>query len=273
MVFSFRVLIQTVVFVACSCLGTITSASTAILPSTQALSLVIKEITKETLLPLVPANASPHDFSLKPSHIMRIQKAQLVIWLGPELEPYLAKVMSRIPSHKQFIINHEGLPLGYGRHPWTNPEYLLKGMLALSQHMGIAWDSAAWQQQMDALKTQIQSHQSQLLKNKQGYLVYHDGIDGFESYFGLEHLASFTNSDDQPPGAKALAAIAKLAKEQKVACILTDHETKPKLINAVIGSEVERIQIDILARNSTSLTSYIAKLGQAMLDCGRVIEL
>ncbi len=103
--------------------------------------------------------------------------------------------------------------------------------------------------------------------------MYHDGIDGFESYFGLEHLASFTNSDDQPPGAKALAAIAKLAKEQKVACILTDHETKPKLINAVIGPEVERIQIDILARNSTSLTSYIAKLGQAMLDCGRVIEL
>lgn len=103
-----------------------------------------KEITKEALLPLVPANASPHNFSLKLSHIRRIQKAQLVIWLGPELEPYLAKVMSRIPSHKQFIINNEGLPLGYGLHPWTNPEYLVKGMLALSQHMDIPWDSTAW---------------------------------------------------------------------------------------------------------------------------------
>ncbi|MCO4836868.1 MAG: zinc ABC transporter substrate-binding protein [Oceanospirillaceae bacterium] len=272
MVFSSRVFIQTCVFFAFFWLATITSASTTILPSTQALSLVIKEITKETLQPLVPANASPHDFSLKPSHIRRIQKAQLVVWLGPELEPYLAKVMSRIPHHKQFIINQKGLPLAYGLHPWTNPEYLMNGMLELSQHMGTPWDSQAWRQQMTLLKTQIQSHQKRLLKNQQGYLVYHDGIDGFESYFGLEHLASFTNSDDQPPGAKGMAAIAQLAKEQQVACVLTDHETKPKLIDAVIGPEVERIQIDILATHSTSLVSYINRLGQAVLDCGHSIK-
>ena len=57
----------------------IASAAVTVLPSTQALSLVIKEVTRETYVPLLPANVSPHDFNLKPSHIRRLQKAELVV--------------------------------------------------------------------------------------------------------------------------------------------------------------------------------------------------
>lgn len=263
---------QICVFVTFWWVSAIASAAVTVLPSTQALALVVKEVTGEVYTPLVPASVSPHDFSLKPSHIRRLQKAQLIVWLGPELEPYLAKMMSRIPSHKQFIINQGRLPLAYGEHPWTSPEYLRQGMLQLSQHLDTPWNSDLWLQQMFELNTQLQDHTRKLLKNNQGYVVYHDGIGGFERYFGVHHIASFTNADDQPPGAKRLAAIAQLAKNQQVACVLIDHEVKPKLIDAVIGPKVERITIDILAAKATSLTSYITKLQQAVLSCGGSIE-
>ena len=248
----------------------IASTAVTVLPSTHALSLVIKEVTGETYVPLLPANVSPHDFNLKPSHIRRLQKAELVVWLGPELEPYLAKVMLHIPKHKQFIINQGRSALKYGEHPWTSPEYLLQGLQQLSQHLNKPWSSKAWVQQMNNLHEELFFHRRALQEKNQGYVVYHDGIGGFEAYFGLTHLASFTNADDQPPGAKQLAMIEQLANEQKVACILIDHEVRPKLVNAVLKPGIKRVAIDILAANSTSIIGYITQLQQALLSCGKV---
>lgn len=239
-----------------------------ILPTTKALSLVVAEVTAEVYPSLLAANVSPHDFSLRPSHIRKIQDAQLVVWLGPKLEPYLAKVMARVPAHKQFIINQGQTSQGYGQHPWTSPAYLLQGMQQLSQHMGLIWHGDAWREQISGLKSQLLEHTRNLSLQGQGYLVYHDGLEGFEAYFGLTHLASFTGSDDQAPGAKKLATIAQLAKEGKVACVLVDHEVKHKLVNAVLPPNIERIAIDILAAHSKTLIGYITELQKALLSCG-----
>ena len=248
----------------------IASAAVTVLPSTQALSLVVKEVTGDSHAPLLPANVSPHDFSLKPSHIRRLKAAELVVWLGPRLEPYLAKIMSHIPDNKQLIINQGRLTLEYGEHPWTSPEYLLQGMEQLSLHMGKDWNSDTWRKQINELKQQLLAHAFKLNQKNQGYVIYHDGLGGFEAYFGLNHLASFTGADDQPPGAKRLAAIAQAAKEGKVGCILIDHEVKPKLVDAVLKPSIKRVPIDILAAHSTSLIGYITQLQQALLSCGKV---
>jgi len=268
MFLSARFISQMCLFCTLWWVSAIASAAVIVLPSTQALSLVVKEVTGDTYAPLLPANVSPHDFSLKPSHIRRLQAAELVVWLGPELEPYLAKVMSQVPDHKQFIINQGRLSSDYGQHPWTSPEYLLQGMEQLSLHMGKVWNSDTWRKQINELTQQLLVHTFKLKQNNQGYLIYHDGLGGFEAYFGLKHLASFTGADDQPPGARRLAAIAQLAKEGKVGCILIDHEVKPKLVDAVLEASVERISVDILAANSDTLIGYVTELQRALLSCG-----
>lgn len=269
MFLSVRVISQMWLFCAFWFVSAMASAAVTVLPSTQAVSLIVKEVTGDTHAALLPANVSPHDFSLKPSHIRRLQTADLVVWLGPKLEPYLAKVMSYIPDDKQLILNQGESALGYGKHPWTSPEYLLQGIQQLSQHMSKDWNSDAWVEQINELKSQLLAHKRELNQNEQGYLVYHDGIRGFEAYFELTHLTSFTDSDDQPPGAKRLAIIAQLANEEKVACILIDHEVKPKLVDAVLKPGIKRVTIDILAANSSSLIGYITQLQQALLSCGK----
>ncbi|HIG37642.1 MAG TPA: hypothetical protein EYQ12_09225 [Oceanospirillaceae bacterium] len=253
--------------------NTTASAAPNVLPSTQALALVVAEVSGTLAQPLLPANVSPHDFSLKPSHIRRLHSAELVVWLGPELEPYLAKAMARIPAHQQLIISNgdsgSSAEANYGKHPWTSPAYLLQGINQLSQRLGTKRDNSTWLETMGQLQLELARHAQQLNYKDQGYLIYHDGLDGFEAYFGLAHLASFTGADDQAPGAKRLASIAQLAQEGKTACILVDHEVKHKLVDAVLGPEVKRIEIDILAVNSRSLTEYITALQQALLSCGR----
>ena len=267
MLFVTRFTSKTCLLLAFWCMGAVASDASNILPSTHALSLLVKAVTGDVHGALLPANVSPHDFSLKPSHVRRLQSAELVVWYGPKIEPYLAKVMLQIPQHKQLIIN-QGLPVSsYDAHPWTSPAYLMQGMQQLSRHLGKAWNETVWLKQIDKLKLQLVENTRAMSEKNQGYVVYHNGISAFESYFGLSHLATFTDADDQPPGAKQLAIIDQLAKNNQVACVLMDHEAQPKLVDAVLGSAVRRIKIDILAASSSSLIGYLTKLKQALLDC------
>jgi zinc transport system substrate-binding protein len=243
------------------------SAAPIVLPSTHVLALLTAQALGTSSPPLMPANVSPHDFNLKPSHIRRLHNAQLVVWLGPELEPYLAKIMQQIPEKNQLIISNGSSGRGYGQHPWTSPAYLLQGINQLSQRLGTKWDDTLWLEKTEQFQAQLLLHSQRLSQNGQGYLVYHDGLDGFEAFYGLSHLESFTGADDQAPGAKRLATIVQLAEDGKVACILVDHEVKHRLVDAVLGPEVKRITIDILAANSNDLADYIRTLQKAVLGC------
>ena len=85
---------------------TATIATSLVLASTQAqadtvmasvkpLSFIAAELLAnvaevETLL---PDGASPHDFALRPSDRKRLNNTELLIWVGPEIEPYLEKVI------------------------------------------------------------------------------------------------------------------------------------------------------------------------------------
>ncbi|MCC6135673.1 MAG: zinc ABC transporter substrate-binding protein [Candidatus Contendobacter sp.] len=47
---------------------------------------------------LVPGSASPHDYSLRPSDARAISQAQVVFWIGPELESFLVKLLDNARS-------------------------------------------------------------------------------------------------------------------------------------------------------------------------------
>ncbi|MFQ1893523.1 zinc ABC transporter substrate-binding protein ZnuA [Aeromonas veronii] len=59
---------------------------------------------------LLPTGASPHDFSLRPSDIRNINRAGLVVWVGPELEGFMAKPLANHP-HALALTQVEGMPL------------------------------------------------------------------------------------------------------------------------------------------------------------------
>ncbi|MEH8158878.1 zinc ABC transporter substrate-binding protein ZnuA [Aeromonas veronii] len=59
---------------------------------------------------LLPTGASPHDFSLRPSDIRNINSAGLVVWVGPELEGFMAKPLANHP-HALALTQVEGMPL------------------------------------------------------------------------------------------------------------------------------------------------------------------
>lgn len=66
---------------------------------------------------LLPANASPHSHSLRPSDRRMLESADLLIWVGPELEGFLQRTVQTLPDSVRNVslLHDAGLMLLPGR--------------------------------------------------------------------------------------------------------------------------------------------------------------
>ncbi|WP_178969471.1 zinc ABC transporter substrate-binding protein ZnuA [Neptunomonas phycophila] len=61
---------------------------------------------------LLPAGASPHQYSLKPSDARMLTNADVVIWIGPELERFLVKPLSQTSALTIKLLTEEMIHSG-----------------------------------------------------------------------------------------------------------------------------------------------------------------
>lgn len=81
-------------------------ASAAVVTSVRPLGFIASAIA-DGVLPtevLLPDGASPHDYALRPSDVQRLRSAELVIWVGPEMEAFLSKPLSQVADKKQIAL-------------------------------------------------------------------------------------------------------------------------------------------------------------------------
>ena len=237
--------------------------------------------------PLVPVGVTPHDFSLRASHMKRLQEADLVIWLGPEIEPYLTKIMARKPDHQQLILtadmlseeheeheehedhqdhadheehadheahhdDHAGHDHG-NLHPWTSPDFARDAMAAMVEKAvaiepSLEADLAArWQQLETKLQQQEAQWQQYFKQHEVGYITYHDALGPYESTMSIASLGSIADESGSQSGVKNLKQIFDLIEAGKVACILVDAEANQALVSKVVAQGIEAVKIDLLA--------------------------
>ncbi|PSV96413.1 zinc ABC transporter substrate-binding protein ZnuA [Photobacterium angustum] len=64
------------------------------------LNLIVSELVQGAAKSdaILPPGASPHDYALRPSDVKKLNDADLVIWVGPQLETFLTKLMATNPN-------------------------------------------------------------------------------------------------------------------------------------------------------------------------------
>lgn len=83
-------------------LGATAVAQATVLTTVKPLGFIANAITDgvtDTEV-LLPVTASPHDYSLKPSDVEKLQSAKLVVWIGEEMEAFLEKSIDKLPKEK-----------------------------------------------------------------------------------------------------------------------------------------------------------------------------
>ncbi|MGD8174018.1 zinc ABC transporter substrate-binding protein ZnuA [Vibrio sp. TRT 21S02] len=267
-----------------------------ILTSIKPIQLITWEITKGVSQPdvLLGNNTSPHDYALKPSDVKRLKKADLVIWFGQDLEPFLTKVLEQQPtvltlsSIKGLALReyegghheHEGHHHGsHDPHFWLGKRTTLQVALAISEKLAqVDPDNAAKYQanfaefEQNIKQVSLEIEQRLQPVEEKGYYVFHDAYGYFEQDYQLNHLGHFTVSPDRKPGAKTLIQIRKSLANNDTKCVFSEPQFTPAVIKSVTrGSNVNVGILDPVASDITiqdgAYFQFLTDLSKRFAEC------
>ena len=266
---------------------------TSIKPIHSLASYLMDGVGKPDLI--VDGYASPHGFAMKPSHAKMLQNADLIFWVGEDLENFLEKPLKSIAKKAEKIelmeINgleklkfrernifeghddhghkekkhddhgHEKHAHGeHDPHVWLDPLNAKVILSEMAEHLIEKDPSNA-----STYKTNLKKAHKALdnltkkvkseLKKDFKSIVFHDAYQYFEKRFNVNVLGAFTVNTDILPGAEQLAEIREIIEYEKVTCVFSEPQFNPNIIKAV-------------AKDTNIKTGVIDPLG-ATLDPGK----
>ena len=259
-------------------------------------SYLMDGIAKPDLI--VDGYASPHGFAMKPSHAKMLQNADLIFWVGEDLESFLEKPLNSIAkkaekielmnSHDLQVLKfrernifdehdhddhghddhgkkeddhddhdhddhgkkeehddhddhdgHEGHAHGeFDPHIWLDPINAKAMLNEMAEHLieNDPKNEAKYKsnlanalKEIDKLTIDVMTDLSSSVSS----IVFHDAYQYFEERFNVKVLGAFTVNTDVMPGAEQLAEIREIIEHDKVACVFSEPQFNPDIINAV----------------------------------------
>jgi zinc transport system substrate-binding protein len=284
-------------------------ATAAVVTSIRPLGFIASAIADgvTTTEVLLPDGASPHDFALRPSDIQRLRDADLVVWIGPDMEAFMTKSLTQISGNKQLAIGelaamqpllitgiddddddqgsaahaseHDHHHGAYNMHLWLSPA--VAKVAAIAIHDKLLELMPQNKDKLDANLRQFEDRLAQTDKNlvkmlapvhDRGYFVFHDAYSYFEKHFGLSPLGHFTVNPEIQPGAQRLHQIRTQLVEQKAVCVFAEPQFRPAVIDAVAaGTKVRSGTLDPLgvgiALGKESYGNFLTALANQYVSC------
>ena len=256
-------------------LGSISSAFAQtnhiqVMASIHPLALVAASVVEpDSLEVLLPKGMTPHDFSLRPSDIDRIQNADVILWAGADSEPYLSGFVERWPEKKWIDVSPANNETDIkDPHWWFSAELMIDAQKQLAQVLSLSTNDFEQQvnQAVDNAKAQLEPMQTK------GFLVFHQAYDHWVEAMQLNQVGAFTISPEQKPGAKTVQRMRKQVRNGDVVCVFSEPEFSPNIVDAVTrGIDVRRGELDPMAYNiplqSDGYVLFINDLTERFVNC------
>ncbi|URL14088.1 zinc ABC transporter substrate-binding protein ZnuA [Pantoea ananatis] len=251
---------------------------------------------------LLPDGASEHDYALRPSDVKRLQNADLVVWVGPEMEAFMTKSAASLPEKKNLeIVQISGVkPLllrggedddhhdhddaehdhdeahhhhhgEFNMHLWMSPEIAKKTAVAIHGKLLelMPQDKAKLDANLQHFEAELADTDKRIISQlapfkDKGYFVFHDAYTYFEKHYGLSPTGHFTVNPEIQPGAQRLHQIRTQLVEKKAVCVFAEPQFRPAVIDAVArGTQVRKGTLDPLGTDiSLGKDSYVKFLSQ-----------
>ncbi len=251
-------------------------AAPQVLVSIAPLHSLVSSLTRGVSEPelLMSQSASPHSASLRPSQARALAAADLMIWVGPALESFLARPVARLvkPQAEMQLLKLENLKLlpqrkggvweedqhgetehgeqaqqrhqNINPHFWLSPENARQTARSVCKRL-IQIDplrQTIYQQNLSDLLRRIDDLEQSLeerlapLKNRP-YLVFHDAYPYFEEAFSLNAIGSIRISAERAPGARRLQQIRTKITESAAVCLFSEPQFSPALAERLAAGQ------------------------------------
>jgi zinc transport system substrate-binding protein len=237
----------------------------ASLPPLHGLAAAVLEGVAEPEL-LVRSGGSEHAYAVKPSDARALAAADLVIWVGPGLESFLAKPIATLarPEAVLAIAELPGLTLlprrtgaGWGGHEheagaeehehgpadlhlWLDPGNASVILGAIADRLAALDPQRAGQYRTNAdnASSRIRALDAELdgrlaAVRAVPFLVFHDAYRYLERRYGLTAVGAVAVDPERPPGARHLAELRARIAASGARCIFAEPQFRPDLVETL----------------------------------------
>lgn len=225
---------------------------------------------------ILPSGASPHDVALRPSDAEALADAELVVWIGAELSPAIARSVDALASGTVLsLLDVEGTNVYEFRegavfaeisedqdhdhdhdhgerdpHAWLDPENAILWVGAIGQALAqIDPDnSGAYAENTENGATRLATLQAEIdgriapLRG-QPFVVFHDAYHYFEARFDIEAAGAIALGDGASPGPRRLVEIGQAVQDLGVRCIFAEPQFNADLVEATLSDAGARIGV------------------------------
>ena len=194
---------------------------------------------------LVRGAASPHGMALKPSDAQKLERAGLVIRIGPQMEGFLNHaLMKNDPTRVLTLMAAPGIVLlDDDPHIWLSPTNAAAMTNAIAERLAQIDPANRARYTANAAVTRqdivhLQSRMTKELASVKGrpFVVFHDAYRYFEHAFALKNQGRVFAMTDRQPGAAHIQTLIRLMRAKAIPCLFTEPQFAPDLA-FVIASE------------------------------------
>ena len=212
---------------------------------------------------LLDGQASPHDASLRPSQATALQDAELIFWIGRDLETFLMKPLQSGPKNRTSVelIKSPGLQFpddeheatdekkttdehdhGVDAHLWLDPQNAQSLATAIADALSTLDPTHAEQYRKNAanLRKELSALESEIaarlspVKDRQ-FITFHDAYGHFAHRFGLEGTSAVTINPEARPGAARIKELRQIIMKRGVACVFAEPQFSAANIRLISG--------------------------------------
>jgi zinc transport system substrate-binding protein len=275
-----------------------------IAPLHSLVAAVMKTIAGPALL--LRGGVSPHDYRLRPSDMRALSRPDVVFWIGPEFETFLAKPLANAADVRSVALAQaaavELLPLRSGgiwqarehegqghddthdagdfdTHIWLDPRNaaaMTRAIAAALSDVDPA-NAAVYRGNRDVLLLRLSDLEQDLHTllapvRDQPYIVFHDAYQYFERRFGLQARGSITLDPERRPGARRVSEIRARIETEGIRCVFSEPQFEPALVSTLIeGTGARQALLDPLGTGLTPgaemYFQLLRDLAQALREC------
>lgn len=241
-----------------------TTADVRVAATIRPLQFIAEAIVGETgaIHSIVDERESPHNYSVTPGDRLVLEQADLLLWVGPEFEVYLADIVSRLADRKA-LVTSVSLPrmtlhsLADGRtdpHIWLNPNNAVIIAEALAGELSLLspGSAATYRRNLADFKRRAATTRhdvsARLGKNHaSSYIVYHDTYQYFEREFGLRPELTLLFNPDVQPSIRDILSMRGRIRELAPDCVILESDSDFALVDTLLrGLRPARIIVDPL---------------------------
>lgn len=232
---------------------------------------------------LVQGGRSPHTAALRPSDIRRLRDADVIVWVGPGLESFMARPVAALDRNRRTAVltlydapgvrrlalraggawqahdeHHDHAPADeHGRSPFTldahlwlspdNAAAIARAAASLLADRDPA-NAAAYAANARRLQQRIAALEARLAAmlapvRRTPYLVFHDAYQYFERHFGLKPVGAVTLGPERQIGARRLSGLRDHMAKTGARCAFREPQFPPSLIETIVEGTGIRIGV------------------------------